>query len=778
MNGRNLNDKIVNFKKKYTELLMQLDNSALLNLTKFENIENFQGTENLFSLLKENEQVSKNLQLIKDSISKKILNLQLLSSKTGNEELKDAYENLYDFNALDLDESSPFYTYHLSKKEIKQITDDIDNAMQKIDEITSFIQETVIPNMDKNEEEKQKLVALLNDSQKKVKNLLLEKDIDQQTISNLYSSNLEWEAEYNKVLDSWIGLNQKLVDLEVYINQNEEVTKEISAEKDKIIEQLEKKINELLSDLDSTDIFSFKETRDISKITDSFVNLINRIFTESFKIVYKLENDYQTKIKDFNKNKDFLTKEFKDSITRNDISQSMISSLSERDEIDIYREETIEFVKKIGLVNSIEKFQNYLNINFFNNLQQINFVMQDLLSKINECVVRNEVYFSKRSSRRISGFIVQISGYIEKIEVFKNQVLTFIERINLFSKKVSFSMINLSSYWSDAAYGFQQIYLTFQKDFVLIKKLIDLFIIYFDFESKKNKKINFETEFGKVLVEKNKDSLNYHNPFENSYQDSSDTNFEEEFTPIENYEEVYKNEESPFQKSEYVAKDVIGLEKILQDNQDTYYKYNYPNSDKVTDDNEDIKNSEPNSNETKLYDSNFEDFVESLEKQDLLLESDSTAPIEKFSEKIEDKKNLDENLSNIPVSDLSLELNKQINDFNSFVKKIMSEFEYSQNLSENQKSITKKELSQILIDETTTIKEKLEKIENLLVKVFGENYYNQSFHYWIIAFKRYLLEKKYNINLKLRIVKSKLQKIKVLIDVERDKNYLALISDN
>ncbi len=777
MNGRNLNDKIVNFKKKYTELLMQLDNSALLNLTKFENIENFQGTENLFSLLRENEQVSKNLQLIKDSISKKILNLQLLSSKTGNEELKDAYENLYDFNALDLDESSPFYTYHLSKKEIKQITDDIDNAMQKIDEITSFIQETVIPNMDKNEEEKQKLVALLNDSQKKVKNLLLEKDIDQQTISNLYSSNLEWEAEYNKVLDSWIGLNQKLVDLEVYINQNEEVTKEISAEKDKIIEQLEKKINELLSDLDSTDIFSFKETRDISKITDSFVNLINRIFTESFKIVYKLENDYQTKIKDFNKNKDFLTKEFKDSITRNDISQSKISSLSERDELDIYREETIEFVKKIGLVNSIEKFQNYLNINFFNNLQQINFVMQDLLSKINECVVRNEVYFSKRSSRRISGFIVQISGYIEKIEVFKNQVLTFIERINLFSKKVSFSMINLSSYWSDAAYGFQQIYLTFQKDFVLIKKLIDLFIIYFDFESKKNKKINFETEFGKVLVEKNKDNLNYHNPFENSYQDSSDTNFEEEFTPIENYEEVYKNEESPFQKSEYVAKDVIGLEKILQDNQDTYYKYNYPNSDKVTDDNEDI-NSEPNSNETKLYDSNFEDFVESLEKQDLLLESDSTAPIEKFSEKIEDKKNLDENLSNIPVSDLSLELNKQINDFNSFIKKIMSEFEYSQNLSENQKSITKKELSQILIDETTTIKEKLEKIENLLVKVFGENYYNQSFHYWIIAFKRYLLEKKYNINLKLRIVKSKLQKIKVLIDVERDKNYLALISDN
>ncbi|MDE5952916.1 MAG: hypothetical protein K2G48_02235, partial [Malacoplasma sp.] len=334
----------------------------------------------MFSLLKENEQVSKNLQLIKESINKKIINLQLLSSKTGNEELEKVYENLYDFNALDIDESSPFYAYHLSKKEIKQITDDIDNAMQKIDEITSFIQETVIPKMDKDEEENKKLVSLLNKSQRKIENLLLEKDIDQQTISNLYSTNLEWEAEYNKVLDSWVGLNQKLVDLEVYINQNEEATKEISAEKDKIIEQLEKKINELLSDLDSTDVFSFRETRDVTKITDSFVNLINRIFTETFKIVYQLENNYQAKIKDFNKNKDSLIKEFKDSVSRNDISQAMISSLSEKDEIDVYREETIEFVKKVSLVNSVEKFQNFLNKNFFNSLQYIGFVVQDLLT--------------------------------------------------------------------------------------------------------------------------------------------------------------------------------------------------------------------------------------------------------------------------------------------------------------------------------------------------------------------------------------------------------------
>ncbi len=779
MNGRNLNDKIVNFKKKYTELLMQLDNSALLNLSKFENLENFQGTENLFSLLKENEQVSKNLQLIKESINKKIINLQLLSSKTGNEELEKVYENLYDFNALDIDESSPFYAYHLSKKEIKQITDDIDNAMQKIDEITSFIQETVIPKMDKDEEENKKLVSLLNKSQRKIENLLLEKDIDQQTISNLYSTNLEWEAEYNKVLDSWVGLNQKLVDLEVYINQNEEATKEISAEKDKIIEQLEKKINELLSDLDSTDVFSFRETRDVTKITDSFVNLINRIFTETFKIVYQLENNYQAKIKDFNKNKDSLIKEFKDSVSRNDISQAMISSLSEKDEIDVYREETIEFVKKVSLVNSVEKFQNFLNKNFFNSLQYIGFVVQDLLTTVNECIYKNEPYFSKRSSRRMNGFVAQISGYIEKIEIFKNQVLTFIERINLFSEKVSFSMINLSSYWSNAAYGFKHIYQTFQKDFVLIKKLIDLFIIYFSFESNKNKHVNFEIEFSKVL-EKNVNNPKYYNSFDDSYNNTS-KNFEE-FTPIDNYQDFYYDDGAPFEKSNYVPKDTIGLEEILKDNQETYYKYDYsdPNEESKIEEIESINSSEPESFDDKLYsEDNFENFVNNVEREELFLDSESEVnPIEEFSQKINGLQNLDSDLLKIPTAELSSELNQQINDFNSFVKKIMSELEYSQNLSDNQKEITKKELSQILINETTTVKEKLEKIENLLVKVFGENYYNQSFHYWIIAFKRYLLEKKYNINLKLRIVKSKLQKIKVLIDVERDKNYLALISED
>ncbi|MDE5841392.1 MAG: DUF3450 domain-containing protein, partial [Malacoplasma sp.] len=738
MNGRNLNDKIVNFKKKYTELLMQLDNSALLNLSKFENIENFQGTENLFSLLKENEQVSKNLQLIKESINKKIVNLQLLSSKTGNEELEKAYENLYDFNALDIDESSHFYPYQLSKKEIKQITDDIDNAMQKIDEITSFIQETVIPKMDKDEEENKKLVSLLNKSQKKIENLLIEKDIDQQTISNLYSTNLEWETEYNKVLDSWVGLNQKLVDLEVYINQNEEVTKEISAEKDRIIEQLEKKINELLSDLDSTDVFSFSENRDVWKITDSFVNLINRIFTETFKIVYKFENDYQAKIKDFNRNKDSLIKEFKDSVNRNDLSQAMISSLSEKDEVDVYRDETIEFVKKISLVNSVEKFQNFLNNNFFNSLQYISFVVQDLLSAVNECIARNQVYFSKRSSRRMNSFVVQISGYIEKVEIFKNQVLTFIERINLFSDKVSFSMINFSPYWSDAAYGFKHIYMTFHKDLVLIKKLVDLFIVYFSFESKKNNGVNFEKEFDKVL-EKNISNPKYSNYIQNPYEindnETINDNFEE-FSPIENYQDFYYEDSAPFENQSYVPKDQIGLEEILQENQETYYKYDYSDSaeESRNEEIESINNSESNfdSFDDKLYgEDNFENFVDNLEKEEMFLDSESEIkPIEEFSQKINGLENLDNDLLNIPTKELSFELNKQIKDFDSFVKKIMSELQYSPNLSENQKEITKKELSQILVNETTTIKEKLEKIENLLVKVFGENYYNQSFHYW------------------------------------------------
>ncbi|MDE5775075.1 MAG: hypothetical protein K2H51_01940, partial [Malacoplasma sp.] len=404
---------------------------------------------------------------------------------------------------------------------------------------------------------------------------------------------------------------------------------------------------------------------------------------------------YQSKIKDFNKRKESLIKEFKDSVSRNDISQAMISSLSEKDEIDVYREETIEFVKKVSLVNSVEKFQNYLNKNFFNSLQYIGFVVQDLLTTVNECIYKNEPYFSKRSSRRMNGFVAQISGYIEKIEIFKNQVLTFIERINLFSEKVSFSMINFSSYWSSAAYGFQHIYQAFQKDFILIKKLIDLFIIYFSFESKKIKNVNFEMEFSKVL-EKNVSNPKYNGYFNDLYNDAN-KNFEE-FTPIDNYQDFYYDDGISFEKLNYVPKDTIGLEEILNDNQETYYKYDYsdPDEESKIEEIESINNYEPESFDNKLYsEDNFENFVDNVERQELLLDSESEVNlIEKFSQKINGLQNLDNDLLKIPATELSLELNQQINDFNSFVKKIMSELEYSQNLSNNQKEVAQKELSQ------------------------------------------------------------------------------------
>lgn len=291
MNSRNvnnltLNEKIKNFKNKYTELLMQLDNSYLLNLTKFEDLEKFQGTDNIYSLLKENEKVSNNLQLIKESIKKKIINLQLLSTKTNDQDTIEAYANLYDFDALNgaslnnyLDGNPGF-----SKSQILKISSDIDAAIKKVDEISDFIENKVIPKLNNDEQEKKDLTILLNDSQRKIDELLAEKSMDQQAIERLHASNKEWEDECNKLIDFSVEINQKLISLEALIDENERASREISAEKDKIIEQLEKKLNDLLSDIDSDNFFSLQDFKDVYNTSDSFVSLISKIINNTLKM--------------------------------------------------------------------------------------------------------------------------------------------------------------------------------------------------------------------------------------------------------------------------------------------------------------------------------------------------------------------------------------------------------------------------------------------------------------------------------------------------------------
>ncbi|BAC43945.1 predicted coiled-coil structure containing protein [Malacoplasma penetrans HF-2] len=827
MNSRNvnnltLNEKINRFKNKYTELLMQLDNSNFLNLTKFEDLEQFQGTDNIYSLLKENEKVSHNLQIIKESIKKKIINLQLLSSKTHDEDTIDAYGNLYDFDALNGGSLNNYLdTPSFSRKEILKISADIDSAMQKIDEISNFIENKVIPKLNKDEQEKKELTALLNDSQKKISELLVEKDIDQQSIKKLHQSNKDWENECNELVNFSVQINQKLISLEALIDENEKYTKEISEEKDNIIAHLEKKINDLLADIDSDNFFSFKDFDNRYNISDSFVSLISKIINNVFKSVYDIEKSFNAKIKEFNKCKSSLINKLTSSITRREHESSLISNITPQDAVYDVREESVEFANKLLSTQNTKDFTDYLANNFLAVFKKIDTSLFGLYNELNSTSLNDGEYFSKKSIRKINNLCIQISEYTEKNNLLFEQVDNFIKLLTSDFSAATFALINFDSFWWDAACGYKQILEKFFNDFSSLNKMIKAFFEYIGMLSTNpNQFVNFEQEFSDIVYE----TQNPNNGNEEilSFSDNAFDPNEFIYTPVEN-EEVFV----PFDSSETVQEIeevkephpvVEEVNKLIEETDDGFNKYDYDHDAEISnivnqvdfDSNEqhgnidDLKpeldysflnnskeepsqeNYEDKYLNTNIYSKDFDAYVNEIEKQEEMFDFDNLDDINsinEFNQSIKDLDSLDKRISDLlDEQDPSLEnqsddYNNQIQDFNSFVKKIVKDLEYKTNLTSSQKILLKNELYKIFSDEETTVKEKLIQLEEFLIKVFEKEYYTKLFQYWIIAFKKYLLEKKYNINLKLRIVKSKFNKLKMLIELERDKNYLSLFND-
>lgn len=872
MNERNinsyaLNEKISNFKKKYTDLLMQLDSSALLNVSKFENIENFQGDNNLFSLLKENEKVSNNLKLIKESIRSKILNLQILSAKTNDKDLIDLYGNMYDFNVLN--EMPSYYESSFSKSQMQKIISDIDTAMNKIDEMSKFIETKVIPKLNDAEKENKSLTSLLNDSQKKIEELIVEKDIDQQTIAKLDASNKEWEIEFNKLVDLWVDLNQKFLSLDSLISENEKTNKEISDEKDKLIEKLENKINELLTDLESSESFAFRDFNNVYKITDAFTNLLNKIFTETFKYVYSFENNYFGKIKDFNKKRDLLISDFNKTKKIKD-KHVLIPDLSEDDLLDDLNDDVAIFDKQLNYVKNIEDFKSFINSHYIDRFNEILSSTKNVNEMFQKVVKGQTKLFSSCSIRRLNNFINQLNTYYEKVNIFKDQVVSFIGILSSFDNSV-FKLISFSDYWANACYAFAMISAKIRKDFLVIEKILNIFIYFLN--STDGQFINFEEEFNKIVDESMKDASkklpkkvnrnmnstsnsNNVSVMENSVEINSNpsvlNNFDNDFfddsNSIENkhsfehFNQNYNNENNnedldfiylPEKDVEFVAGDInsnsshqkslnnYNYESDIKDFANTLKESNHNNfidlgtididrSDEFihsfnnspllkNEINYVHENSRRNQHDKNNYEvefindnvhkhhnndkgfnlKSFESIIQKLEKDEENFDFDhKPESIHNLYNKIKDVDLIDEKLSLLSEShEINYDTNNQINDFYSFSRKILRELEFKSDLSVEMRISCKNALYKILSDEETTIKEKIEKIEIFLLKVFENDFYNKSFYYWIIVFKNYLLEKKYNINLKLRIVKTKLSKMKILLELEREKNYLSLFDE-
>ncbi|MCF0217659.1 MAG: hypothetical protein HUJ42_01280 [Malacoplasma sp.] len=776
MNEREINksflyNRIDEFKKKYTELLMQLDNSSILNLDKFNNIEDFQNNDNVFALLKENEQVAKNLVVIRESIKNKLINLQFLAAKSKNENA-DAYANLYDFDVLN--DVRHYYESSFSKNQMQQILNDIDTAMSKIEQMSTFIEQKVIPKLNQEEEQNKELAVLLNESQKRIEELLTEKQIDQKTIADLSHANNELETEYHKFVDMWIELNQKIISLEGLIDENDIHNREISEEKDKIIDSLEKKINELMLDLDPTHISTFNQDNSPVKICEAFVGFISRIFNESLKCVYTFENNYSCKIKDFNKYRDLLTKDLTNSKVRNDASQTLITNLSKNDFVDVEKDDIFEFLNLLRDIKNLVAFKEYLNLNFVNCFENIEQVFVYLLDEFKLVLMDEADVLSKRSVKRLNSFIVQIESYLEKVSVLKSQFIFFIDSLNSFVNNTNFDMVDIKPYWAEAAYGFNEILIKVNKDFFTIIKLMQMFFAYLRYWNSGDLN-QVDYEFSQIFNQLQDLSLN---------QDLNKLQYapiQKKQTQIKDYEVKQIPVETEIEVEAEEVEANVEVLNLVEDNSATISENDSEES--LSNDinsffNELQKNYDVENNVAKSKE-DFEKFINNFEQK---VNFDQNI-IKADANEVDDfEKDLDKQLNDLADSDLlksyigGEKLQQQISDFTTFATKIFKDLEKT-DLDLEVKEFAKKQLYEIFVNEKISVKNKLIAIEKILKEIFKDQYYKKSFCYWIITFKKYLLDKKYNINLKLKIVKSKLTKLKILIDLENEANFLSLFEN-
>ncbi len=647
-NNFKLTKRIDDFKKRYHELLNELDNSSFLNVTKFTNSDWIEAdhSENVSYLLEENEQVNKNLQIIKNSIKEKLKNLELLSEKSANNrDFDNEVMTTYD----DLIEEERNYFHDNKNLSLFRVYDDIERTISKIDRAKEYIEDNVITHIEEIESQKKELEIALNDSNSKIKKLINENNYNKKLISDLEEVNNNLQEETNKAITSWMNLNSQLENLNYLMEQNDEENNLIHSEKDNLIISMEKKINDLLFAQSEVSYFDSIEVESgVPNVVDNLMDTMHKIFFDAQKKIFANENKFNVKTRIIKSNCRKLIEKIDLLKTSNNLINNSILNIEEFNEVNFtFNKEEANLIRSVRDIDQLIKvFKEFLNKKIIN-LQSKFYEIKNILLEI-QFTFKNE--FNKGSNKKINWILLQTEEYIEKLNLFNQEL------INLVAKLENYDYVEISSNLIDYDYwtGFS---LFFDKNIELlnndIKVLLSIKDIYNEYFLSQNKEYKSDVS----VCETNK---------------NDDMNFDFETNVIENT------------ISENLDENII----------ETNDFDNEANTDEIN-------------NDINL--------------------------------------NLIENTLNNIVSNYSFE-NTQLNNDELL-------------------------LNQVVEDKTRPLYEKINNIEIILEKLLKQNETTIDSS----ETNRFLLEKKYNKNLRLRLMKTKLYQLKLLVESELDNKYLEII---
>ena len=791
-NNFTLMKRIDDFKKRYNELLLELDNSSFLNITKFTNSDWLEANhdDNISSLLEENNQVNKNLQIIKNSIKEKIKNLELLSEKVRNrpdvaqEELISTFEELIHNEKTDFENSKNMSLF--------RVYDDIERTISKIDRVKEYIEDKVLIKIEESENEKLILNKALEELNAKVKNLLKDKKINEDIIMELKMSNNELQRQCDQTIESWLSLSSQLDNLHLLVDHNTEEMNSMNHEKDKLIIQLENKINDLLFEKSHVETTESPSETYKNNVADILMDAIHKIFVDLLQEFFSNETKYNAKLKAFKNHSSNLLQKIDDINDTNETIKNSILDIQEYDVDKIHPNN--DYYSIFNSVKNLDELKDLFNDYYRVKIRYLLATVDDVKAIINSIKNRFENNLNAKSNKKINWLISEYDAYQDKMNVFLNQIKDLEKKaLDFNANKVTTGLFD-DPYWSNLSVFFDENIKLLNDDLRALKdinKIYENYLVTGTIVEQKHDSpmsiINQHEEYSnnKQMIEngiEDKDNnINHQNHESKNLVNQDDeivveqenqSNTDNEFNNlvIENTQPIQEEEKVLVQEPDYNPDFSIIEETKTTTNIKETIEEPIIETSKVS------NNIVQPIEETKTI-TNIEETIEEPIIKTSKASNNIVQPIEENTLKTITKEVIygddnfenqidtivEENINNNKSEELSKNLINQINDY--------VEYCGTSELEQN------KDLIKIIEDKTRPLYNKIDNIEKILNELLKQN--NQT----TINISsqtnqidsRYLLEKKYNKNLRLRLIKTRLYHLKLVLDAELDEKYLNII---
>lgn len=361
-NNSYIQDQCELIQKKYQEFQSELNSSGLLNFsdTFFADFPLETLPDYIIEFIDENKNIRKVINQLNTNIGERIKNLC------------DSY-----LNNSSVFEGLPVATEKLN---ISQIYFEIDSALQKVNEATTFVSQN-LELINQLAQENKNITQENADLQAQIESITREISHQQFKIDKLVEENSIKDKELQNSLSYLLNNSQKLDSLERLMNEQESASKSVEAEREKLISLLESKIKKLV-DSQKININTYEniKSKDVNS-QNFYVGIVDLLHYFTFRYVSEIIGNASL-LEKYSNNHNFIVKDLLDRLLNENkdfqYGEDILTSIENAQEDSLLIPNN-DFIDEILEIKNLQDLKNYLKDNFLKRLLKDKDKLKDLI---------------------------------------------------------------------------------------------------------------------------------------------------------------------------------------------------------------------------------------------------------------------------------------------------------------------------------------------------------------------------------------------------------------